>query len=215
MIKAICFDLDGTLVDYTGDFRAWLIEGATKLGLPSELHEQFVGLTNKYTRSLADSLEITKQTLTKLGFEHPETLEQLCQQNAARYAEKIELIDGSRRLLGFLRQKEIPLAVITNGPADMQHLALQKVNLGSYFKTIFISGELGIRKPDPRIFHLACERLEVRPEDCLMVGDNLEADVAGAKSIGMQAVWVSKEQADGVKAFANLHELKGWLETQL
>jgi putative hydrolase of the HAD superfamily len=215
MIKAICFDLDGTLVDYRGDFRAWLLEGATKLGLPFALHEQFVQLTSKYTRSLADSLEITKQSLTDLGLEHPEMLEQLCQQNARQYAEHIELIDGAIELLHFLQQKEIPLAVLTNGPTDMQRLAIQKVNLETYFKAILISGELGIRKPDSRIFQLACERLDVSPEYCLMVGDNLTADIEGAKSIGMQGVWTSKEHAESVKAFSNLHALRGWLETQL
>lgn len=154
MIKAICFDLDGTLVDYTGDFKVWLIEGATKLGLPLELQEQFAQLTSKYTRSLADSLEITKHSLNDLGIEHPENLGHFCQQNTAHYAEQIELINGAITLLHFLQQKGIPLAVITNGPADMQRAALQKVTIDKYFKIILVSGELGIRKPDARIFTL-------------------------------------------------------------
>jgi putative hydrolase of the HAD superfamily len=215
MIRAICFDLDGTLVEYAGDFRVWLIEGAIKLGLPLELHEQFVQLTSKYTRSLADSLEITKQSLTELSLEYPENLEYLCRQNAARYAEQIEFIDGATRLLHFLQQKEIPLVVITNGPADMQRAALQKVDIEKYFKVILVSGELGIRKPETRIFQLACERLQVQPEDCLMIGDNLSADIQGAKSIGMQTAWMSKERAEGVRAFSSLDELQEWLETEL
>jgi putative hydrolase of the HAD superfamily len=105
--------------------------------------------------------------------------------------------------------------VLTNGPTDMQRLAIQKVNLETYFKAILISGELGVRKPDARIFQMACERLQVQPEDCLMVGDNLSADIEGAKSIGMQTVWMNKEQAEGVRTFSTLNDLQGWLETQL
>lgn len=215
MIQAICFDLDGTLVDYVGNFQTLLLEDAKELQIPQDLLESFIQLTSKYSGSLATSLEITKQTLAELRLEHPENLEALCQNHAKRYANHIELLDGAITLLNFLQQKKLPLAVITNGPADMQRAALQKVSIDKYFKLILVSGELGIRKPDTRIFHLACEGLQVQPEDCLMIGDNLSADVQGAKDIGMQAVWMSKEQAEGVRAFANLNELRGWLETQL
>jgi putative hydrolase of the HAD superfamily len=214
MIQAICFDLDGTLVDYRGDFRAWLLEGATKLGIPRELHEQFVQLTSKYTRSLANSLEITRQSLKDLGVEPPKNLEHLCQQNTTHYAEDIELLDGATTLLHFLQQKTLPLALITNGPADMQRATLQKVSIEKYFKAILVSGELGIRKPARGIFQLACERLQVQPEDCLMIGDHLSADIEGAKSMGMQTAWLSKEQVGDVRAFSSLSELQQWLEAQ-
>ena len=88
-------------------------------------------------------------------------------------------------------------------------------DIQDYFKTILVSGELGIRKPDARIFQLACEGLQVQPKDCLMIGDNLSADIEGAKSIGMQTAWMGKEQDEGVRAFSTLYELWGWLEAQL
>jgi putative hydrolase of the HAD superfamily len=215
MIKAICFDLDGTLVDYHGDFRNWLLQGATKLGVPQPLLEKFMAATSQYTRSLADSLEITKAALADIGMASPHDLEQLSKEGAQRYAADIQFTDSAERLLEFLRQRNVPLAVITNGPADMQRAALQKVEIETYFKAVLVSGELGIRKPDARIFQTACEGLLVQPEYCLMAGDNLTADVEGAKSIGMQAVWISKENIDGVRSFPNLSELREWLEPQL
>jgi putative hydrolase of the HAD superfamily len=215
MIKAICFDLDGTLVDYKGDFRNWLLQGANKLGVPQHLLERFMEATSKHTRSLADSLEITKAALTDIGMALPERVEQLSQEGARRYAADIHLLAGAKHLLESLRQKNFPLAVITNGPTDMQRAALKKVDIEHYFKAVLVSGELGIRKPDARIFQIACEHLQVQPEHCLMVGDNLTADVDGARSIGMQAVWMSKERVEGVKACSSLRELKEWLEPQL
>jgi putative hydrolase of the HAD superfamily len=215
MIRAICFDLDGTLIDFTGDFQALMLQNANKLGVPQALHNQFAEAFSKYTRSLATSLEITRQTLSDLSLASPENLELLCHQATQRYTASIHLINGAKELLETLMAKNIPLALITNGPTDMQLASIYKVNIQGYFKAILISGELGIRKPDARIFNLACEQLGVASEDCLMIGDNLSADIQGARRTGMQAVWMSQESSEGLKSFSSLTELKQWLYPQL
>jgi putative hydrolase of the HAD superfamily len=211
VIQAICFDLDGTLVDYVGDFQKLLLENARSLNIPPHLLESFAKLTSTYTRSLPNSLEIARQSLRDLNIEEPNHLEQRCKQFSQNYARDIEPLEGATHLLDFLKSKAVPLAIITNGPADMQLAAIHKVALQDYFKTILVSGELGVRKPDPNIFRRACERLEVLPEHCLMVGDKLDADIAGAKSIGMQTAWMSKENVAGVRSFENLAGLERWL----
>jgi putative hydrolase of the HAD superfamily len=215
MIKAVCFDLDGTLVHYVGDFQKLLLENARSLAVAPHLLESFVQLTSGYTHSLATSLEITRQSLKKLNIQEPENLTQLCQQLSQRYAKDIELLEGALKLLEFLRGKDIPLAVITNGPADMQLASIHKIAIQHYFKAVVISGEYGIRKPDARIFKLACEKLEVAPEHCLMVGDTLHADIEGAKNIGMQTAWMSEEKQAGVLSFEDLRRLETWLRTEL
>jgi putative hydrolase of the HAD superfamily len=215
MIKAVCFDFDGTLAQFTGNFQTWLLQGAKDLKIPPQLHEPFATALGSYSRSLANSFEMTKQALLAVGLEPPKNLEQFCQESTARYASDIHLLGGAERLLQKLYQKNVPLALITNGPADMQLASIAKINIQSYFKAMLISGELGIRKPDARIFQLACERLEVAPNNCLMVGDNLEADIAGAKSIGMQAVWMSEEKRSDIVAFADLQGLEAWLLSNL
>jgi putative hydrolase of the HAD superfamily len=215
MIRAICFDFDGTLAHFAGDFFVLIAENAKDLGVPQQLHTSFAKMVGDYTRSLATSLEITRQTLSDLGLASPENLELLCQQATQRYTASIHLIKGAKELLESLRQQDIPLATITNGPTDMQLAAIHKTNIRNYFETILVSGELGIRKPDARIFNLACEQLGVAPEDCLMVGDNLSADIQGARSIGMQAVWMSQESREGLRSFSGLAELRQWLYTQL
>jgi putative hydrolase of the HAD superfamily len=208
-------DLDGTLVDYLGDFQKLLLENARNLNIPPHLLEPFMQLTGNYTRSLANSLEIAKRSLQDLNIPEPENLEQLCKQFSQNYAKDIERLEGATHLLDFLKSKTIPLAIITNGPTDMQLAAIHKAALQDYFKTILVSGELGVRKPDPNIFRTACERLEVLPEHCLMVGDNLNADIAGTKSIGMQTAWLSRAKQQGVLAFENLHGLETWLRAEL
>ncbi len=74
---------------------------------------------------------------------------------------------------------------------------------------------VGVRKPDPRIFALACGALGCRPEETVMVGDNLEADVAGALACGMQAVYLDATPGTGYDAMPNLEALAEWLTARL
>jgi putative hydrolase of the HAD superfamily len=215
MIKAICFDFDGTLAHFTGDFFADLRQGAMQLGIPESLHEEFIKTYLKFDRSCDTFPEAIQATLSVFQQELPEDFEGYCQRAIQRYASQIELLPRAKELLEHLITKHIPLAIITNGTKDIQTAAIQHVNIQHYFKTILISGEQGIRKPDARLFKMACEGLEVHPENCLMVGDKLEADIQGAKSIGMQTAWMSQEKISDVLSFVELRGLGSWLESNI
>jgi putative hydrolase of the HAD superfamily len=84
------------------------------------------------------------------------------------------------------------LALVTNGPPCLQREKLRACGLEPFFREVVISGELGIGKPDPRIFEHALSRLNVSPAEAVMVGDGLERDVLGAKQAGLIAVWVRR-----------------------
>ncbi len=92
-----------------------------------------------------------------------------------------------------------PVAIVTNGPPDIQRLKIEQTGLGAAFSAILISGELGIGKPDERIFHQALDALGVpdgagsAPDsgDAVMVGDSWERDIEGALGAGLRAVWIS------------------------
>ncbi|MER3462763.1 MAG: noncanonical pyrimidine nucleotidase, YjjG family, partial [Armatimonadota bacterium] len=103
-------------------------------------------------------------------------------------AAEVRLLPGAREVLAYFAH--LPKAVITNGPADIQWAALRNVGLEREFEAVVVSGDpdVAVRKPNPRIFHLACERLGVPPHETLMIGDHLEADVEGARAAGLQAL---------------------------
>ena len=63
-----------------------------------------------------------------------------------------------------------------------------ETELAPYFDAVVLSCSVGLRKPDPRIYHLACERLGVTPEDCVFVGDGANDELPGAERVGMRAV---------------------------
>ncbi|MGZ6307968.1 MAG: HAD family hydrolase [Ktedonobacterales bacterium] len=84
------------------------------------------------------------------------------------------------------------LALVTNGAPDLQREKIAASGLARYFEAIVVSGELGIGKPEPRIFTRALELVGARPEAALMVGDKLWRDVLGAQRVGMRGIWINR-----------------------
>jgi putative hydrolase of the HAD superfamily len=84
-----------------------------------------------------------------------------------------------------------PVALVTNGPPDIQRLKLEQTGLAGHFSAVVISGELGRGKPDPEVFLSAVDALGAEAQTAVMVGDNWERDVEGALSAGLGAVWIS------------------------
>ena len=88
----------------------------------------------------------------------------------------------------------VSLAVVTNGPSDLQRDKLNVLGVGKLVKAVVISGEHGVAKPDPAIFQLALDGLGVDPKDAWCVGDSLATDVAGAHGAGITAVWLNRPE---------------------
>lgn len=90
-----------------------------------------------------------------------------------------------------LRERGYRLAAVTNrgysGPRF--HEEMRDLGLADVFEATVISCEIGYMKPHPRIYQYALERLGLEPQEVAMVGDNLRADVEGAQTLGMVAVW--------------------------
>lgn len=78
---------------------------------------------------------------------------------------------------------------LTSGITLREFLANEGV--AEYFDRMIFSEEIGIRKPDPRIFRLAARRMSVRPRGIVHIGDNLKADVWGAQKAGLKAIYLS------------------------
>ncbi len=99
----------------------------------------------------------------------------------------------------------------------MQRDAVQAVGLETFFKRILVSGDadVAVRKPNPRIFEMACEALGTEPGETLMVGDNLEADVKGALAYGMQVVYLGNEPGTGYETLPDIEAFGRWLEMRL
>jgi FMN phosphatase YigB (HAD superfamily) len=94
--------------------------------------------------------------------------------------------------MGELNIKAILFDVVSNSLPDVQYRKLETLGLRKYFSCIVLSEEIGIRKPDPRIFQHAAALLKIPPGECLHIGDSFNADVIGSKAAGMQACWFKR-----------------------
>lgn len=90
------------------------------------------------------------------------------------------------------------LALVTNGTPDLQREKIQGTSLARFFDAILISGEVGVGKPDCRIFELALEELTASRAETVMVGDSLTRDILGAQHAGLKGVWLNRSSNDAV-----------------
>ena len=90
------------------------------------------------------------------------------------------------------------LALVTNGTPDLQREKIQGANLARFFDAILISGEVGVGKPDCRIFELALEELAATPSETVMIGDSLTRDILGAQRARLKGVWLNRSSNDTV-----------------
>jgi len=84
------------------------------------------------------------------------------------------------------------VALVTNGPDDQQRVKLARSGLDAAALPMITSGEVGVKKPDPKPFLVALERLEATPDEAIVVGNSLESDVAGAHAAGIRAIWLDR-----------------------
>ena len=97
--------------------------------------------------------------------------------------------DGALEALRALRERGHRLGLITNGSSHFQRKKLTRFALEPLFDSILIEGELGYGKPDRRVFERALSFFDVTATGTCMIGDNLEADIAAARGVGIPAIW--------------------------
>ena len=110
-----------------------------------------------------------------------------------------------------LRASGTKVGIISNWDTRLEGI-LDGLGLGVLIDTIVSSAVVGLHKPDPRIFELACERLGVRPERCVHVGDHVYSDVLGARAAGLRPVLIDRHgvglTAEDVPCLLTLDDLE-------
>ena len=100
-----------------------------------------------------------------------------------------ELFEGVHDILATLRER-FQLAIITNGPSDLQRQKVAHFDLGHRVDWIVVSGEVGVEKPDRAIFEHTLELAGIDAARAAHVGDSLVSDIAGANGAGLLPIWV-------------------------
>ena len=117
-----------------------------------------------------------------------------CENTLARHyesllAKKADWMPGAEKAMHHLKL-HYKIGIITNGLTEVQKQKCLQSGISSWCDCIIISEETGLAKPNPAIFSLAFQKLEAKPQDCLMFGDSLHSDHQGAINTGMDFCWV-------------------------
>ena len=188
-VRAVVFDLWNTLADWPVD--RWAEERpqvAARLGLsPEEFDERWYG-------ELAQRREIgpMADALATFGAA-PEVIDEIVA--VRRSVTKQGLVPGAGALetIAELRARGLRVGLITICSDDVVGLWPETAFHGLFDAEVF-SCSVGLRKPDPRIYLLACEQLGVQPQEALFVGDGANDELAGAERVGMTAVLLERPE---------------------
>lgn len=134
--------------------------------------------------------EVADQALKQLGVNNAQLASALGNHFTDAKEQSVAPFPGAIETLSTLRDRGISLGLVTNGSSAFQRAKLNRYDLERLFSCIVVEGELGVGKPDPSPFKEAMSGLGLSAAEVWMVGDNLQADIAGAQALGIHAVWV-------------------------
>jgi len=211
-LKAIFFDIDGTLYD-----SSTLTAMARRNSILAMID---AGLDVSEDQALRD----LQGVIERFGPNYPKHYDELL-----RLYGKVEpkivaagVVAYEHTKLGYLKpfpgvvpalmelRKRHRLGVISNGLTIKQWEKLVWLRLHHFFEAVITSEECGHEKPEPEIFHAALGALDIEPSEALMVGDRYDVDIQGARKVGMRTVWFKREGEAGageIRSFSDLPRL--------
>jgi len=145
--------------------------------------------------------EMFKELQNRISWKYKPSLKELINFWNVEFPKCAEPMANLYTVLDFFINENIKMGIVTNGYSDFQNTKIDKLNLRKYMKTIIISEEVNIRKPHPKIFHLALSRINSNNETTLFVGDNPLWDIKGAIDAGLIPVWLSDGQVWDIKHY--------------
>jgi putative hydrolase of the HAD superfamily len=201
MIKAVIFDLDGTLLNRDESVKKFIDNQYERLNkwvrhIPKEKYiTRFIELDNrgyvwkdKVYQQLVGELDITEIPW-----------EGLLQDYISQFKNNCVPFPNLLSMLEELRSNNLILGIITNGIGQFQMDNIKALGIEKYFKTILVSEWEGIKKPDPQIFKRALEQLNVLPNESIFVGDHPENDVKAAQNVGIKGIWKKDFQWNNIE----------------
>lgn len=191
-IKAIIFDFDGTLAN-RADYAGKELRTFAKQYFP-ELPDDSIELEGIVQDLITwDGFGFNRKTFVAEEFykKHhidgdPLKYNRWWLDNMLGYC---SLFEDTIDTLEYLKDK-YKLAIITNGESKEQHGKIDLTGINDYFDEILASYDIGIDKPDPRIFTYMCDKLGVKPEEAVYVGDTFSYDIVGSYKAGLTPVWM-------------------------
>jgi putative hydrolase of the HAD superfamily len=227
--KHIFFDLDHTLWDFERNAEETKQELFETLNLRDRgiesyeiFREQYVPINQAlwalYREDKIEKGELNFRrfydTLCLLGLDDSELGKAMASGFIEGISTKTYLFPFAKEILEYLYLK-YPLYIITNGFEEVQFSKLKNSGLGVFFTNVITSEEAGVKKPDPGIFEYALRKTGALAHESIMIGDDLEVDMAGARQMGIDQLYVNHDRKPHSETVTrevfSLDEIKGFL----
>ena len=209
-IRALLFDVNGTLIDIETD--EWMEEAYRAIarflsyqGIALRrfevrdlyfriMKEQFTASTEPFPEF--DVVAVWREVLRRYGSSYTCSLDAEKLKQIPQFIAEMQRGIIRKRLVPFPQSQEIltqlknryPMAVVSDAQSAWGIPELLAAGFGGYFAPVIISGDYGYRKPDPRLFRAALTALQVSPEQAIFVGNDRYRDVLGARRVGMKTI---------------------------
>ncbi|RXP63280.1 noncanonical pyrimidine nucleotidase, YjjG family [Lutibacter sp. HS1-25] len=224
-INHIFFDLDHTLWDFETNSDIAFEAIFKKYGVNANMDKflnYYRGINEKYWKLYRDE-KVTqeelrvgrlKDTFTKIKYQVDLQLIDNLSVDYIEYLPKNnQLFEGTFEILEHLKPK-YKMHIITNGFNEVQFKKIENSGLTTYFDKIITSESVGVKKPNPIIFQYALDQAKATSSESIMIGDNWEADIMGAKNAGLDVIFCNfnnESVSANIKSVKNLLELKQYL----
>ncbi len=228
--RLVLFDVDGTLVDHdraaAEGVEQWLVaQGWADAGAVAGLVSDWDAIAERHFATFRAGLTTfqgqrrlrLRDFLPRVGIDasgwSDERLDDVFQTYLVAYEAAWRSFPDAEPCLGAL-QHVAQVAVLSNGDQEQQEGKISRTGLGCYIDVVLTSDQLGVAKPDPRVFALACGRLGVPPHAAVYVGDQLEVDARAATAAGLRGIWLNRKGGavpPGIEAINDLADLPSLL----
>lgn len=222
--RHLFFDLDHTLWDFDRNSAESIAElfdtfrlADAGIGSAAEFSRHFIAINRQlwadYDRNLITHGYIRENrfpmVFRSLGVDESAIRADLNAEYLHLLPRKPHLLESAREVLDYLKGR-YTMHVITNGFADIQAIKMDSAEISHYFTHVVTNGLVDAKKPDPLIFEYALEISGADVSESLMIGDNYEADILGAKGVGMDTVFYNT--AGAVVDNPPTYDIRHWNE---
>ena len=222
--RHLFFDLDHTLWDFDANAK----ESLAELYVFFELESKFISpfeyfyttylkhnaiLWDRFEKGYISSEELKWKRMWRTLIDFRIGDEKLAKEMSAKFLEilptKKKVFDYTFEILDYLKEKNYSLHLITNGFEKTQWSKLNNSALAKYFTHVITSETSNSMKPQKEIFEYALKKINGNVEECIMIGDNLNADIEGALNAGMDAIFVNHIKSNcSIKPTHTVYHLK-------